>query len=226
MGFVMFSEKLSSERGTCLRKNGSQPLQVEIPKSTLKSMYLINGTKFLTSNVSDKDLSVASNDFYMVINMSNDEIEIRYDKDIKSHKIIYDPYKYERAEKVDFKESDFLDKFKVSKGYIDTLPKWYSFKFTFPNFNLIFIRPELGISFQIHHLRSESWEVLEGNPIIINGNKVHYFVEDHAKFEIPTNAFHSIINPNKDKFVLVKERWSGQFDEGDIVRSFNPNHYK
>ncbi len=222
----MFSEKLSSERGSFLRKNGSQTLKIGLPKSAFKSLYVINGTRFLTTKVSDKDLIIAPNDFYMIINMNDEGIEVRYDSDMSSHKIIYDPYKYERAEKVDFKASDFLEKFQIPKDYIDTLPKWYSLKFTYPNYNLIFIRPELGISFQIHHLRSESWEVIEGSPIIINGNRVHYFVEDHAKFEIPTNAFHSVINPNKDKFVLVKERWSGQFDEGDIIRSFNPNHYK
>ena len=39
--------------------------------------------------------------------------------------------------------------------------------------------------------------------------------------------YHSIVNPNEDpkQFVIVEERWSGEFDEEDIVRAFNPNNY-
>ena len=44
----------------------------------------------------------------------------------------------------------------------------------------------------------------------------------------PINTYHSIINPNEDKnkFVMIKERWEGNFDEYDIDRVFNPNHYE
>jgi hypothetical protein len=39
--------------------------------------------------------------------------------------------------------------------------------------------------------------------------------------------YHSIINPNEDpkQLVIVEERWSGEFDEKDIIRAFNPNNY-
>ena len=129
--------------------------------------------------------------------------------------------------KINFKPEQFIDRYNVPKGFIDTLPMWYSFKFTYPNYNLIFIRPEFGLSIQIHKERNEFWEVLDGKPIIINGNKVHYYVESGIKFQNKINTFHSVINPNKevDKFIIIKERWSGKFDENDIKRIFNPNNY-
>ncbi|GAG36329.1 unnamed protein product, partial [marine sediment metagenome] len=42
------------------------------------------------------------------------------------------------------------------------------------------------------------------------------------------NSYHSVINSNrdKDKFVIIKERWSGSFDEDDIIRVFNPNNFR
>lgn len=89
------------------------------------------------------------------------------------------------------------------------------------------MRPGFGLSIQKHEYRSEFWEIIEGRPIIINGNKVHYFVENGTKFENPNNTYHSVINPNAfvKEFVILKEKWSGKFDEKDIERVFNPNHY-
>ena len=163
----------------------------------------------------------------MVINNGVSSIEMQYNKDISQHKIIYDPYKYENSKKIYLTPELFVERYNIPKNYIDTLPKWYSFKFTYPNYNLIFIRPEFGISIQIHKYRNEFWEILEGNPTIINGNKVHYFVENGTKFTHQKNTFHTAINPNKevDKFVVIKERWEGRFDENDIKRIFNPNQY-
>jgi len=85
----------------------------------------------------------------------------------------------------------------------------------------------MGISWQLHKKRNEFWEILGGNPIIINKNKIHYFVKEHKKFEIPIGTIHSVINPNKnkDEWVIIRENWNGDFDEMDIKRIFNPNQY-
>ena len=146
---------------------------------------------------------------------------------VLNHQIIYNPYAYENSEKINFKPEQFIEKYNIPEDYIDTLPKWYSFKFTYPEYNLIFVRPEFGLSIQIHKDRNEFWEILDGKPIIINGNKVHYYVENGTKFQNQINTYHSVINPNKEvnKFVMIKERWSGKFDENDIKRIFNPNKY-
>lgn len=213
------------ERSTSLRKNGSQELGISFKKNNTKKVYIINGSSFITENNLSSILIIKPENHYMIINKEEYPIEITYNRDISNHQIIYDPYKYENSEKINFKAEFFKRKYKIPEGYIDTLPKWYSFKFTYPNYNIIFVRPEFGLSIQIHRYRNELWEILDGNPIILNGNTVYYQVESGTKFKIPINTFHTVINPSNEKFVILKEQWSGNFNEEDISRVFNPNNY-
>ena len=223
----MINELLPAKRGTKLRKNGSEVLKITIDQNELMNILLINGNSFKVENISQLDLIIKPNNYYMIINNGNNTIELSFNENISDHEIIYDPYKYTTTEKINYKPDDFKQIYSVPEGYIDTLPKWYSFKFTYDEFNLIFVKPEMGISFQIHKKRSESWEILKGKPIVVSGNQVHYYVRGGGMFENSVNSYHSVINPNKDKdkFVIIKERWSGTFDEDDIIRVFNPNKY-
>ena len=91
----------------------------------------------------------------MVINKRKESIEILYNNDVSNHQIIYNPYQYEHSEKVNFNPIEFKELYNIPEGYIDILTKWYSIKFTYPEHNLIYIRPQLGISIQIHNFRSE-----------------------------------------------------------------------
>lgn len=221
-------ETVVPQRSTVLRRNGSQDLKIEIVKKNLQEIFLINGTTFKTEEISSSDLLIKPNSFYMVINIGKNSLDLYYNQDISSHLIIYDPYKYESSQRIPLRPEIFLKRYNISEDYIDTLPKWYSFKFSYPNYNLIFVRPEFGLSIQLHQYRNEVWEILEGNPIIINRDKVYYFVKTGITFQTPINTYHSVINPNKErnKYVVLKESWSGKFDENDINRVFNPNKYK
>lgn len=221
----MIQKIIFPERSTSLRKNGSQELRISFKKNNTKKVYIINGSSFITENNLSSILIIKPENHYMIINKEKNPIEITYSRDISNHQVIYDPYKYEDSEKIYFKAEFFKRKYRIPKGYINTLPKWYSFKFTYPDHNLIFIRPEYGLSIQIHKYRNELWEILDGNPIILNGNTVYYNVKSGTKFKIPTNTFHTVINPNKKRFVILKEQWSGNFNEEDISRVFNPNNY-
>ena len=223
----MINELLTAKQGTKLRKNKSEVLKIIIDQNELMNIFLINGNSFKTEDISQLDLVIKPNNYYMIINNGKNTIELSFNENISDHEIIYDPYKYPTTEKINYKPDDFKQIYSVPEGYIDTLPKWYSFKFTYDEFNLIFVKPEMGLSFQIHKKRSESWEILEGKPIIISGNQVHYYVDNGSIFENSVNSYHTVINPNrdKDKFVIIKERWSGSFDEDDIIRVFNPNKY-
>ncbi len=223
----MYSEKLGSNRGTLLRKNDSKLLLIDIKVKYLKDIFLINGNIFFTEDISSQDLIIPPNGYYMIINRSDKEIHIKYNLDVSQHQIIYNPYKYEKAQKIKIDPIEFKKSHEVPDGYIDILSKWYSIKFTYPEYNLIFIKPEMGISFQIHRERSEYWEILKGKPIVLTGHRVYYFVESGTHIKNPVGSYHSIINANtqKEKFVVIKERWSGHFDEEDITRVFNPNHY-
>ena len=223
----MLEEIIQPKKGTNLRKNGQEELTILIDSNTLKKIFLINGTTFFTQNLRASNLTVKPNDYYMVINKGDEEINVKYSIDISSHNVIYEPYMYESFKKESLDPIQFSKKFNVPDGYINTLAKWYSIKFTYPDYNLIFIKPKIGISIQTHKFRSEMWKVLKGKPIIINGNKVHYFVEKGTEFLNAKMAYHSVINPNNnpEQFVLIEEKWSGEFDEEDIIRAFNPNNY-
>ena len=226
--FNLDEEIVLAQRSTILRRNLSQELRIGIRNNNLRDIYLINGSNFITKGIIDSDLIIKPNSYYMVINKGKKSLHVHYDQEITAHQVIYDPYKYESSKKINFKKEFFENRYDIPQGYIDTLPKWYSFKFTYPDYNLIFVRPEFGLSIQIHHYRNEYWEILEGHPIIISGDKVDYFVENGAKFQNSINTFHSIINPNneKNKYIVLKERWNGKFEEEDIIRVFNPNNYQ
>jgi len=223
----MISEYLLPKKGNFLRKNGINELVISINDNELDNIFLISGTSFITKNLSAKDLIIEPHNYYMIINNGKAKIQINYNHDISIHDIVYNPYKYEHSKKLDFDPETFKKVYNIPEGFIDVLPKWYSIKFTYPDYNLIYIKPQMGISIQVHHLRSETWEIIEGKPIIINGNKVFYFVENGTYFENSINMYHSVINPNIDpeNFVLIKEKWKGKFDEEDIERVYNPNRY-
>jgi len=163
----------------------------------------------------------------MLINKSDEEIEVSYSNDFSNHKTIYNPYKFEFSEKAKIDPIKFTKEFNVPNGFVDVLDKWYSIKFTYSDFSLIYIKPGIGISIQTHRFRSEEWKILKGEPIVINASKVHYYVKAETKFLNAFTMYHSIINPNEDpkQLVIVEERWSGEFDEKDIIRAFNPNNY-
>lgn len=224
-------EELKGNRSTALRKNGGQSFILEILTEGELNLYVVIGPELLELWNNDAEscfFSIDPNFHYMVINRSNSDLILNYGAiDPSSHEITYEPYKFEHSEKVQVDIDTIKKIYSIPKDYIDTLPKWYSFKFTYKEYNLIFIRPQIGISWQRHELRNEHWEVIKGNPIIIIGNTVHYYVENGTKLDNPKGCLHSIINPNmeQDKWVIIKESWSGEFDEMDIERIFNPNHY-
>jgi hypothetical protein len=224
----MSIEELLPGRGSCLRKNNSEWLKVSINCEHRSEIMIINSNSLTTYFVNQYNFNVAPHEFYMIINIGESLLTIKYNHRISEHEILYDPYKYENSEKKNFNPDDFIKKYSVPYGYIDILSKWYSIKFTYPNYNLIFIKPEMGISIQQHIHRSEKWEILIGKPIVISANRVYYFVEKGTKFTNEEMKFHSIINPNKNpkNFVAIKEQWSGSFDEEDIKRVYNPNDYR
>ena len=224
----MNKEIVQPGRGTILRKNDQKELRIIIDFNNLDNIFLINGNKFYTQHLKQANLIVKPNEYYMLINNNDEKIEISYSNDLSNHKTIYNPYKFEFSEKAKIDPEQFIKKHNVPNGFLDVLNKWYSIKFTYSDFNLIFVKPGIGISIQTHKLRSEGWKIIKGKPIIINANRVYYFVNAGTKFLNAEMMYHSILNPNNDpeQYVIVEERWSGEFNEEDIVRVFNPNNYR
>ena len=220
------NEIIKPKRGSPLRKNNENGLTLNLDSVKFDRILMINQNRFI-SDITTEDLHIKPLNYYMVINNSNFPVEISYNEDISDHKILYDPYLFENSEKKPLNPDDFLKKYSVPEGYFDILAKWYSIKFSYDNYNLIFIKSGLGISIQTHKNRSENWTIIAGHPIIINIHRVYYFVDIGSKFSTPKNSLHSVINPiqNQDEYVIIKETWSGIFEENDIQRVFNPNNY-
>lgn len=222
----MNMESLEPERGTRLRRNNNSLLEIKINPIKFNNLQIINGKTFYYEKISESQLKIAPEVPYMIINRSKEKIVVNYNKDISTHLVLYDPYKYENEKIENIDPEEFKNNHAVPNGYTDILAKWYSIKFSYKDYNLIYIKPEMGISIQRHEQRDEYWEILGGNPIILSGNEVHYFVKKGAQFRNKRGSFHSIINPNKNTLVILKESWSGNFEEEDIERVFNPNNYQ
>ena len=223
----MKEEIIDPGRGTILRENDQKELKIILDSNHLDNIFLINGNNFYSQNLIIANLIVKPNDCYMLINKSDEKIEVSYSNDFSNHRTIYNPYKFELSEKAKIDSEQFLEKYDIPNGFNDVLNKWYSIKFTYTDYSLIYIKPGIGISIQTHKFRTEVWRILKGKPIIINANRVYYFVEAGTKFINDKMIYHSILNPNNDpeQFVIVEERWSGKFNEEDIVRAYNPNNY-
>jgi len=228
---------LKSGRGSKLYQNNDVSLTLDI--STAKStespkwdeILMILGTLIVPINhlgrISPHGLQIIIPPFsqYMIINSGKIDLELSFESDPENHKILYDPYLFEHEVHKNYDPDEIKSHHQVPDGYIDILSKWYSIKFTYHDFNYIFIRPGLGISLQMHAMREEHWEILQGQPIIIAGSKISYNTKKNSQFDIPLGAFHTVINPSDSEWVLIKESYKGKFDEEDIVRIFNPNHY-
>ncbi len=223
----MKEEIIQPGRGTILRKNDQKELRIILDFNHLENIFLINGNNFFSQNLKKTNLVIKPNDCYMLINKTDENIEVSYSNDFSNHRTIYNPYKFELSEKVKIDPVQFRKKFDVPNGFLEVLNKWYSIKFTYSDYSLIYIKPGIGISIQTHKFRTEVWRILKGKPIVINANRVYYFVEAGTKFINDKMMYHSILNPNNDpeQFVIIEERWSGNFNEEDIVRVYNPNNY-
>ena len=234
----LYKTTLQPTRGTKLYKNGKNPLSIEfvtqdksdIGPAVKNTLMIIGKTlaKIGHMGIASKNgykVRIPPNQHYMVINNGDYELDLYLDQDPAAHEVIYDPYLYENKDLPTVDAKKFKEDNPVPPGYVDTLEKWYSVKFTYEDINYIFIRPQLGISFQTHKMRQEHWEVGKGSPIIVEGSKVHYETKPGDKFDMALGSLHTVINPSKTKWILIKERYSGTFDEEDIERVFNPNNY-
>ncbi|MHA1672708.1 MAG: hypothetical protein ACTSYI_03690 [Promethearchaeota archaeon] len=170
-------------------------------------------------------IMIPPNSPYMVINTSESDFRVETDLEWKDQPILYNPYLFENEEHQTVDSAEIIRNFTIPEGYSDILAKWYSIKFSYPDYNYIFLRPGLGISLQTHQLREEYWQILSGNPIVIHGSKVQYDCPPESEFQISLGSKHTVINPSATDWVLLKETYTGTFDELDIVRLFNPNHY-
>ena len=221
---------IQPSRGTKLYRNRESKLKVEIG-----AQEYINQIEILV--LQGKDVSIQKIDIrnnriqflpnqeFLLVNLSSVSVTLKFSVDTDTFEVVFDPYAYEKSHYDKILPEEFTQSHSIPEGYVDILSKWYSIKFTYPKKNLIFIRPHLGISIQSHTKRTEDWVIVQGHPIIIANSKVHYSVKPGDEFHTDQGNIHAIFNPT-DNWVAIEETYSGIFEEEDIVRIFNPNHYE
>jgi mannose-6-phosphate isomerase-like protein (cupin superfamily) len=220
---------LNPSRGTKLYRNQENPLHILVStKNYVKPCLslLIDGNfiGFLKLDSQNFPITISPRNEFLLVNLSDVPFSLELDHNPKELECLFDPYLYEKKPFEIINPADFISTHSVSRGYIDVLAKWYSIKFTYPDKNLIHIRPHMGISIQSHTKRNEDWEIIKGHPIIIANSEMHYSVKPNDHFHVNKGELHGIFNPT-DEWVVIKEKYSGEFEEDDIIRVFNPNHY-
>ncbi len=236
----MVLQHLGSQRGTKLWYSGDFSLTLRFKNLSgfddldWRNIWMINHHKIgslrkLNAHIDfHGEMVIAPHSYFMIINLLERSIIFSLEgiAAIETLQVIYDPYQYETEAHETLDPDQVAQNYSsIPANYVNILPKWYSVKFSYADYNLIFLKPGLGISFQTHKLRTEYWEILQGHPIVVTGNSVHYDIRKGVKIAIEQGNIHTIINPSSTEWVLLKEKYDGIFDEADIVRLFNPNHY-
>lgn len=79
------------------------------------------------------------------------------------------------------------------------------------------INPGKRLSYQYHHKRSESWIIIQGNPLITLDNNVRRYNEGETVL-IPAGVKHRIENTGKQDIILIEVQTGTYFGEDDIIR--------
>jgi len=104
-------EIIDAGRGTILRENDQRELKIILDPNHFDNIFLINGNNFYSQNLKKTNLIVKPNDCYMLINKSDEKIEVSYSNDFSNHRTIYNPYKFELSEKARIDPGQFIKKF-------------------------------------------------------------------------------------------------------------------
>lgn len=79
------------------------------------------------------------------------------------------------------------------------------------------IKPGGRLSYQYHKKRSETWVVIQGEPLItLDSNLKKYQEGDHVKIE--KQVKHRIENNSKENIILIEVQTGTYFGEDDIIR--------
>jgi len=79
------------------------------------------------------------------------------------------------------------------------------------------INAKSSISLQSHNKRSEHWTVINGAPIVTNGNNKTTLMKNESIY-IPKNAKHRIENPNDGIVEIIEVQIGDYIEEDDIIR--------
>ena len=79
------------------------------------------------------------------------------------------------------------------------------------------IKPGKRLSYQYHKKRSESWIIIQGNPLITIDDNIKRFFEGDTVL-IGTGVKHRIENTEDKNIIIIEIQTGSYFGEDDIVR--------
>tara|TARA_B100000214_G_C23600028_1_gene460259 strand:+ start:177 stop:536 length:360 start_codon:yes stop_codon:yes gene_type:complete len=79
------------------------------------------------------------------------------------------------------------------------------------------INPGKRLSYQYHQKRSESWIIIQGNPLITLDNSIRRYKQGETVL-IPAGVKHRIENTGKQDIILIEVQTGTYFGEDDIIR--------
>lgn len=81
----------------------------------------------------------------------------------------------------------------------------------------ICVLPQQKLSVQSHNYRSEHWVVLEGEALVIKGDK-EYHLNPGESIDIPVKEKHSLQNPYDKELKIIEVQQGDYISEEDIIR--------
>lgn len=100
---------------------------------------------------------------------------------------------------------EILTEFKVNEpGFSDSCVK------------ILRLKPGAKLSYQLHHKRNEHWFVVQGNGIVVLGDR-EIPVSVGSSVDIKIGNKHRAINRGENELVII-ETQTGHYDEDDIER--------
>lgn len=81
----------------------------------------------------------------------------------------------------------------------------------------IIVHPNMQLSLQLHHERSEHWIVVGGKAKAIKGNEEHVLSINDSIY-IPVGTMHRIKNIGEVNLIFIEVQSGSYFGEDDIVR--------
>lgn len=82
------------------------------------------------------------------------------------------------------------------------------------------INPYAGLTFQMHHHRSEHWVVLSGTAKVTKENEIIY-LNPGDSIDIPALTKHSIVNETSEELNVIEIQTGTSFEDDDIIRFEN-----
>lgn len=203
-------------------------LPPDVPVSEAEKLLVLNGLRcqsVSTLRLPNSDrvgFRTVTNLPFMIMNGTAVTVGIEYSENPALFEKIYDPEGIPVGERTEIDAIDFLNVHRAPYTYLMHRTTWYSVELIYDTFRYLYIRPGTQIGLIANLKTPKLWEILEGRPIVIVGNKVDCNTRLRQKFAISVGQVHGIIVPADSEWVLVKVSFEDNVEADENLLYFIP----